>query len=137
MTDYLPWDRSKYTVNVDAMDHEHEALVALMNKLYARHSAGATSGELERVLDELGAATVRHFASEERYLESIKYSGLATHKLIHRDLLTKFQAHSATFKRTRKLDDELFRFLRSWLTAHIQGIDRKYGAPAGGIAKSA
>lgn len=137
MPDYLPWDRIKYTVNVDAMDHEHEGLVALMNRLYARHSAGATSGELERVLDELGAATVRHFANEERYLEAIKYNGLATHKLIHRDLLTKFQSHAATFKRTRKLDDELFRFLRSWLTAHIQGIDRKYGSASDGLAKSA
>ena len=119
------------------MGHEHEGLVALMNRLYARHSAGATSGELERVLDELGAATVRHFANEERYLESIKYNGLATHKLIHRDLLTKFHAHAATFKRTRKLYDELFRFLRSWLTAHIQGIDRKYGSSSDGLAKSA
>lgn len=128
MAEYFVWDKSKLTVSVDAMDREHQGLIAIMNKLHERHVSGASISEVEAALNELGAATTAHFANEERHMESIGYPGLVSHRLIHQDLLKSFKQHATDFRAKRKLEDEFFRFLRNWLVAHIQGIDRKYGA---------
>jgi len=127
MSEYFAWDKSKLSVAVDAMDREHQTLIAIMNKLHERHSAGGDFNEISGLVNELGAYTVKHFTDEERYMESIGFPGLPSHKLIHQDLLKSFTQHVAKFKAGRKLDDDFFRFLRMWLVAHIQGIDRKYG----------
>ena len=40
-----------------------------------------------------------------------------------------------TLREKGVLTDEFFLFLRRWLKAHIQGVDRQYGDP--GLAQSA
>lgn len=130
MKEIITWDKSLLTVYVEAMDREHEMLIAIMNKLYDRHGANAPAAELGRLLKELGDFTVKHFADEERYMASIGYAGLDTHKLIHAELLKTFTKHAETFAKTKKLDEDFFLFLKMWLKAHIQGIDRRYGEPS-------
>ena len=50
-------------------------------------------------------------------------------------LLEKFGKHAKEFEAKGVLTDEFFLFLRRWLKAHIQGVDRQYGDP--GLAQSA
>ena len=47
--------------------------------------------------------------------------------MIHKDLLDKFTDHYQIMVSTGKLNDKFFSFLKLWLSAHIQGIDVKYG----------
>lgn len=137
MKEIITWDKAKLTVHVDAMDREHQTLITIMNKLYDRHGANAPAAELERLLKELGEYTVKHFADEERYMASIGYAGLESHKHIHADLLKTFTKHAEGFAKTKKLEDGFFHFLKMWLQAHIQGIDRRYGEQGTGAKKTA
>lgn len=123
------WDPSRYSVHVDSMDREHQRLIEIMNKLYARNFEKASKAELTGLIKELGALTKAHFEHEESIFSKIPdYTQAGVHKLIHRDLLARFDEHASKFERTGELGDDFFRFLKTWLQAHIAGIDIKYGA---------
>ena len=134
MATFFEWDPNELSVNVPSMDQEHQILIALMNKLFERNAAGAAKAELGAILTELGQWTVKHFANEEQYMESIDFPGRQQHKLIHENLLTRFTEHQRNFEASDgPLTADFFGFLKLWLSAHIQGIDKKYGChvPAG------
>lgn len=124
------WDASKFTTYVDAMDDEHEVLIHLMNKLFQSNEKKDPKSQLLKAAEDLGQKTRAHFASEEKYLATIKeYKGLGPHKLIHMNLLESYQKHLDAFRASssQQLSMEFFKFLKVWLSAHICGIDRKYG----------
>ena len=126
---YFDWE-TKYDVGVPPMNEQHQRLIALMNRLHDRCDAGAERTEVAQVVDELACYTVEHFAAEERYMASVNYPRLETHKLIHQELLAVLAKHRQVFGRTGTLGVEFFSFLKFWLASHIQGIDKQYGAHA-------
>lgn len=127
MSDFYKWDPAMLSVNVKEMDNEHIELIKRMNALHAAYTANKSTEELGRLVDALAAYTVKHFQDEEAYMEKVKFDGLATHKIIHKQLLDQVTKHVNDFKTSGKLGDEFFKFLAVWLTSHIRGIDTKYG----------
>ena len=64
---------------------------------------------------------------EEAYMASVNFAGLASHKLIHADLLKTFSDHAGTIRANGgEVPSGFLMFLKLWLTAHIKGIDMKY-----------
>ncbi len=108
------------------MDDEHKVLIKKMNDLHKAWLEKAPPDHLGRLLEDLGAYTVKHFKDEEAYMEKTKYEGLATHKIIHQSLLKEFQQYAEEFKQTKALREYFFNFLKVWLSSHIRGIDMKY-----------
>ena len=123
------WDPD-FELGVAAMDQEHKCLIRMMDDLHAAHARGASAPVLGAKLQALGSYTVSHFKHEERYMESVSFPQLRTHKLIHKNLLEQFGQHAERFKKTGALDKKFFDFLWNWLSAHIKGIDRKYSPRA-------
>jgi hemerythrin-like metal-binding protein len=114
-------------IGVDGMNKQHVKLIGIMNRLHDRKAAGAPTAELGTILGELQRYTIEHFAQEEAFMDSVKYPGLKNHKIMHANLLEKLAQHADAFRKTGQLGDDVFEFLRFWLSAHIRGIDRKYG----------
>jgi hemerythrin-like metal-binding protein len=131
----MSWDDG-LDVGVDAMNAEHKRLLSLMNALYDAVQADAPGADVLAKLAALKAATVEHFAHEEAYMDEIGFPGAPGHKLIHKDLLEKLDAHAAAAEASggEGLGDALFNFLRFWLSAHIRGVDVKYGKGAADAA---
>lgn len=125
---YLEWTENELGVGVDAMDHEHRLLIDRMNAVYDGAEKGLPYPEMKKRMDELAAYTVKHFKDEEEYMEKMKFEGLGTHKIIHQQLLTQFDDHMKKFQDSQQVSGAFFSFLKVWLTSHIRGIDRKYGA---------
>ena len=99
-----------------------------MNRLHDAHAEGKTGRDIHNILDAPGDATVRHFADEEAYVETLDYAKLRIHELIHEDLLKRFGAFSEEIHAKNGVVREgVFLFLKHWLTAHIKGIDMEYG----------
>ncbi|MFP5520553.1 MAG: bacteriohemerythrin [Bdellovibrionia bacterium] len=131
------WDATRYSVHVNSMDKEHQKLIEVMNKLYSRNQQKASKSELQGIIKELGTLTKAHFEHEEAFFEKLpNYSQAAIHKKIHEDLLRRFTEHVTAFDKSGVLTDEFFRFLKTWLQAHIAGIDMKYGHAAHEIGKA-
>lgn len=125
------WD-PRYDIGVEPMNHEHKKLLELMAKLQRANEASAPKPALVAALNQLAAYTITHFRDEEAYLERIQYADRKIHGIIHKQLLEKLEAHRQSFIAgpAQQLSVELFQFLKGWLSAHIVGIDMKYGAVA-------
>ena len=130
MGDLFTWDPQKFSVQVTEMDREHQKIIQLMNQLHALYKQGAPASEQGKALTALAEYTVKHFADEEAYMTKIQYPGLAVHKGVHKNLLERVGQFVAAFKASGKLGDDLFVFLKMWLSAHICGVDAKYGIHA-------
>lgn len=125
---FFTWDANKYSVKVKAMDDEHIELIRIMNSLYDLVDKKASKADLSKVLKQLGDYTVKHFKDEEAFFEKLPdYPQAEVHKQIHKDLLAKFTDHAKKFETTGELKADFFNFLKVWLTAHMTGIDLKYG----------
>lgn len=125
----MDWDEG-LDIGIETMNMQHKGLLDLMNKLYDLHNEGANFDDIKVVLEDLAAKTVKHFQEEEAYMESIGFEGLGPHKIIHKNLLKDFTQHQENFLTSRKFEETFFTFLKVWLSAHIKGIDKKYGEKA-------
>lgn len=125
MTDFMPWV-SEYELGVSAMDGEHKELVRRMNELYELVRTNGDRQSIGRSLSALGTFTADHFAHEEAHMTAIGFDRLATHKMIHKQLLGQFAEHVEAHRKGEALGDPFFRFLKHWLAAHICGVDRRY-----------
>ena len=126
----MNWD-SSLDVGVDKMNDEHQQILSLMNRIYDAREAGQTGPDIITLLERLGQVTIDHFRDEEAYMEKIGYPGITSHKLIHKDLLDKFTAFASEIRANGgEVPEKFLTFLKLWLSAHIRGIDMKYGPKA-------
>jgi hemerythrin len=132
MAQLFQWDQSKLSINVKEMDDEHKELVRLMNILFDQNDKKASKAELSKSLKALFAYTVKHFADEEKYFSTLNYAKAAVHKRIHQDLLARLTKFAEEFEKgsSEQISNEFFSFLKVWLTGHIMGVDKEYGAIA-------
>ena len=126
----LDWNAS-LSVEVPAMDREHQRLIALANELNDAMKAGKGTDDLDRIFNELVSYTQNHFASEERYMRSIGYPELEAHKVEHAHLIKQVVDFKKAYDAGSALISmQLMGFLRDWVRNHIQKTDKKYGAHA-------
>lgn len=124
---FIQWD-SRFDIGVNEMNGEHKEIMNLMNRLYELNEKRANKLELTVAIKNLAEYTVKHFKDEETYMASIKYPDLEKHKAIHQNLLNNLKLHQDKFEKgSGMVDNDFFAFLKLWLSAHIQGIDMKYG----------
>lgn len=130
---FMDWTAS-LDLGVPAMDAEHKGLVDAMNKIYELGDKGADKATIDAAIQKLAGLTTRHFADEEKHMAAVGYPDLATHAVIHKNMLEKFTVLYNDFKAgAGKVDKAFYDFLKFWLKSHIMGIDRKYadhGKPA-------
>ncbi len=123
------WSKELCT-GVDLMDDEHGELVKRMNHLVqvlSEDSSAENEDQVRAAYSDLASYAIQHFADEEKFMESISYPDLESHKAIHQDLLAKVTAFGDLIG-TPKFDGfELTSFLKSWLMKHILAVDKKYG----------
>jgi hemerythrin-like metal-binding protein len=121
----LQW-QERFSVGIDAVDHEHRQLIELINRLHAEFSRhGATDGT-EAFFGDLLAGISAHFALEERFMRERRYDELAQHKADHerlldelRDLMDDAAAAAGTG------DDALAARLAAWFAHHFETHDAR------------
>ena len=70
----------KYSVGVEELDNQHKALMNVLNELHAASMRGKASEVAGPLIRRIVSIATEHFASEERLMESAKFSGLASHR---------------------------------------------------------
>lgn len=126
----MQWDET-LDIGVAAMNDDHQEILEAMNAIFDAHEAGRAGTPINELVAKLGAVCVSHFRDEEAFMERIGFPGIVTHRLIHKQLLDEYGKHADAIRTTGgKANADFFMFLKRWLTAHIKGIDAKYGARA-------
>jgi hemerythrin len=123
---FIKWN-SRYAVNIEDVDNQHQKLIDLINKLYDAMSVGKGKDVLGPVLTELVDYTTYHFNTEERLFQQNGYPEYAGHKMAHDELAAKTKALKKEFDTgNKKLSIDVMLFLSNWLNDHIMEEDKKY-----------
>jgi hemerythrin len=121
----ISWDPSM-TTGVESLDNQHKKLISWLNDLLIAMSAGRGRGEVETLLDRLGAYSVMHFDHEEDCMARYSCPAAAQNAAAHKDFVVTFTAlrdefdrNGATAHLVVRVETELLR----WLTSHIKATD--------------
>jgi hemerythrin len=121
----LHWE-SRYSVGIDAVDHEHRELIDLVNRLYDK---ARSDGSKEVVLDFFGdlfKAISAHFALEERFMRERGYDHLVQHKNDHERLLDEIRDLMEDFDASDRFDERaLAERLDAWFSRHFESHDAR------------
>jgi methyl-accepting chemotaxis protein/hemerythrin len=123
---FIPWSQS-LSVGIGSIDEQHKVLVGLINELHSAMRERRGNAVLNDVLGRLKDYTVKHFKYEEKLFAQHRYPDAESHAQVHSKLVEKvldFAEDIRTGRATVSMD--LLRFLKSWLTDHIMGTDKKY-----------
>jgi hemerythrin len=124
---YMVTWQDEYSVHIDAIDRQHQALVALIRDLQDAMEEGRGRAFQRTLIERLVVYTKGHFRFEEDLMSKHGYESLAEHVEQHRiltgqvlDLQQRIHDGGAVSNASLML------FLRSWLTDHIMEHDQKY-----------
>lgn len=130
----LEW-KPEYSVGIESVDHEHRALIGLVNRIGFTLALGQVSDKVEAELAELHRAIAAHFALEERFMRTQRYDQLAQHKADHERLLDELremmdQLPRESFPAERA--QALTMAVEAWFAAHFQTHDARLHRHMGG-----
>jgi methyl-accepting chemotaxis protein len=116
-----------YSVKVADLDKQHQGIFEYINRIHAAIKRRASNDELAPIIRDMADFTARHFANEERLMQSVRYPDLESHKPIHVKLIADLTTVLKRLERNEEVNlIELMVFLKNWLVSHIQGTDKKY-----------
>ncbi len=116
----------EYSVQIKDIDDQHRGLVVLINSLYDAMQAGKSREELGELLGSLVDHTEFHFHTEERLFRVIAYKGGPEHVAEHTRLIDQVHELQLNYESGQTvLTLEVMKFLRTWFTDHITGMDKR------------
>ena len=120
----------QYCTGVEIIDQEHRRLFEILAELNELNRAEFIPDKYDAIADvveELKDYTIKHFQDEERYMESIRYEGLAAQQSVHQSFIDKMDGINLDEMDDNQQEylDELIDFLASWLINHIMNMDQK------------
>lgn len=128
MAKEIKWN-DRFNVGVDSIDSAHKKLFSIVGKLIALNEDETKQQHACREgIKYFKNYTMKHFADEEAYMQSIGYPGLAVHKRLHDSLRDKtLPALEAEMEAQDYSTESVGHFLGicvGWLNGHIIVEDR-------------
>jgi hemerythrin len=118
--------KQEYSVGYPDIDNQHKRLFELADQLHSAMTSGKGKDVLGKTLSDLILYTKRHFADEERLMQTHHYPDYANHKANHDALTARVVDFQKDFEANGiALTVGLLQFLKDWLTHHIGETDRK------------
>lgn len=115
------------SLGIDEIDRQHKKWIDIINELHESlistqgfETLGKTTKDMEDYVDY-------HFAEEEKYMEKIRYPGLARHKKIHADFKNQvIKLKREVLSGEIVLRTQVMSIIKNWLVDHILNEDKKY-----------
>lgn len=120
----LQW-KEHYSVGIDAVDHEHKELIALINRLHDELMARGEKLSIRAFFGDLFMGISAHFALEERFMRERRYDQLAQHKADHERLLDEIRDIMDDFEDHETASAELGAQLDAWFSRHFETFDAR------------
>jgi len=121
----LHW-KDRYSIGIEAIDHEHKGLIELINLLHEKMRDHASSDAIEAFFGDLLMHISAHFALEERIMRDRKYDQFQEHKQDHEALLDDLRdmMDSATIDNSGNAEALADR-LDAWFSRHFETHDAR------------
>ncbi len=123
--------KKEYYLGVDEIDQQHKRLFEIAESAYNLLNDEFVPDKFDyinSILQELKNYTIFHFQDEEKYMESINYKKLFSHKIEHQEFIERLnQIELNEFEENQdKALLAILNFLNDWLVNHILYTDKKY-----------
>lgn len=122
--------KDEYYIGIGMIDEEHKQLFKYADEAYELLHDEFTPDKYDRIdtiLENLRDYTIKHFADEEAYMESIQYKKLFTQKMQHQEFVNKLDEFMQRHNDEVEDQDEqimgILEYLTEWLTNHILYVD--------------
>jgi hemerythrin-like metal-binding protein len=122
---YIVWKNDQHSVGVPILDEQHHSLVATINSLYYFIQEGWGLSALKPTVKILITYSQFHQKTEEGMLTSLGYPAV----IHHIESQEKFEKNITESMEESLLYADpniLLKFLRTWLTSHLQEEHVKY-----------
>jgi hemerythrin-like metal-binding domain len=128
----MAWSEA-YGVGHAMLDADHRILINLVNQLHDAMETGQSRAVVGTVINVLAEYTEHHFRREEAILTAAGFPLLEQHKAEHSNLEARVRDIRDRWSGGERqvLDQEVLDFIKKWLTDHILGADKSYGAWVG------
>jgi hemerythrin len=121
----LHWEK-RYSVGIEAVDHEHRELVDLINRLYEEARTKGSKVAVLGFFGDLFKSISAHFALEERVMRERGYDQLTQHKDDHERLLDEIRDIMEDYEVTDLFDENLLaQRLDAWFSRHFETHDAR------------
>ena len=118
--------RDEFSIGIDAIDHEHREMIALINDLDVAMQDQASHGAVVATLGEILVRIAAHFALEEKITRNAAYTGYSAHKQDHELLLDSLLNVIDAVDDDGHYDrDALSRILDAWFSEHFRTHDAR------------
>jgi hemerythrin len=119
--------KEEYSVGVEKIDHQHQHLFEIINKLIERPVSSDDSDLVSDILTEMINYAREHFSTEEMLMRQYGYPAIEPHEKEHDYFIKTTAELTIGFMGNRNTTgDEITEFLIIWLTQHILKTDMKY-----------
>ena len=126
MNEIIKWDE-KYSVFDSEIDKQHKKLFEMINAFYNSMATNHTNDGIQKVIAEMKAYALKHFAYEESVMKIKKYPRLANHQLNHKNFGDKVTELEGKLKRGAPImATDITKFLKDWIINHILMEDKQY-----------
>lgn len=121
----LQWE-NRYSVGIEAVDHEHRELVDLINRLHDKATVQGSKVAVLGFFGDLFKAISAHFALEERFMREKRYDQLPQHKNDHERLLDEVRDIMEDYEVNDVFDDKLLaQRIDAWFSRHFESHDAR------------
>ena len=121
----LHWEK-RYSVGIEAVDHEHRELVELINRLHEEAKAQGSKVAVLGFFGDLYKAISAHFALEERFMREKGYDQLRLHKADHERLLDEIRDIMEDYEVNDLFEEWLLaQRLDAWFSRHFESHDAR------------
>lgn len=120
----LKW-KDRYSVGIEAVDHEHKELIDLINRLYDALAQDASAAAIESFFGDLFKGISAHFALEERFMRERRYDQMTAHKNDHERLLDEIRDIMDDCADAPQATSALAARLEAWFARHFETHDAR------------
>ena len=128
----MPPQGPSYAIGHQALDDDHDAMIAIWRELEASQTLDAAKMAAVRLMNE----TAAHFAREEEFMAQCRYPDLARHRVLHRDMVTALRGVLLSpLMGTGKHEDFVVavrNLMQKWISVHIVNEDSRLAPYARG-----
>ncbi|MCK6451975.1 MAG: bacteriohemerythrin [Alphaproteobacteria bacterium] len=123
----LEW-RDEFSIGIDGVDHEHRALIDLINRLHQEMVEQKGPPRTGAFLGEVHAQIASHFALEEQIMQQQHYAEYTVHKVDHEILLDEIRDIMDAYERGDYAagPDALGHRLADWFGQHFRSHDARF-----------
>jgi hemerythrin-like metal-binding protein len=123
----VDWD-PKFETGLESVDEQHRFLFKVINQHFDAMQESKGIAEMSRTLNALKSYAQFHFNEEEQLMQHHRYLRLDDHIRLHQIWVEKVaEMEQKVLEGSYLVSIEILRFMKDWITNHIEVEDRAFG----------